>query len=189
MDWNAFYKSVFLSILLAVGLFLMFNKSCNENSIQNNSDSTNLIIEKYKHMADSLLTVANKLDSLLKVGRDDIDTTSNSVIKYVTVYRTKHDTIEKLIACDSLAKYSEQLVIRCREQDSLHIEKEVALSGAIDQLTIAVDNCQNQYGVLASKYEEDVYDLQVKKNRNRNIAIISSSIAVIEGLIIGILIK
>ena len=189
MDKNAFVKSLFLSVLFSIGVILIFFRGCGDESKQSNSDSVQKVINGYKSQADSLRGVANRLDSLLSEIRSDIDTTSDNVVKYITVYRTKHDTIEKLIACDSLAKFSEELVIRCHEQDSLHIEKENALSGAIDKYEIALDTCQIEYGILASKYEQDIGDLEFKKNRNKNIALVSSAIAVIEGLIIGVIIK
>jgi len=185
MDWNAFLKSIFLSSLLAIGLFFLLPKSCNTKPIADNSDSLKIVIEKYQKKADSLVGVANKLDSLLKVKSTQVSTTSNGVIQYVTIYRTKHDTIEKLIACDSLASYAESLVKKCYEQDSLHIEKEIALSGAIDQIQLGLDTCQKSYDDISKNYENQ----KDKTVRNRRIAIVSSSIAVVEGLIIILLLK
>jgi hypothetical protein len=122
--------STWLIFLLALALVAM--------SVTRSCTQANDGLNKAKY--DSLITaISVKMDSvnarkeIMQTSSDTVIYRSNKVKEIVREYYTIHDTISRLIYCDSLAEECEELAYDCAINDSLHRKQEVDLGAVISK--------------------------------------------------------
>lgn len=180
--YRAIIIIVFATLLIAIGGFA-FN-GCGYHVI-NSSSKIDSIINSDKKKADSIARVVEERIRQIQLQRAIVH---DSIIKTKSIinnYYSTTDTIEKIRDCDSIIIQYFFLERSYLVNDSLHTLNEDEMKTAIRFLNNAIDTAQYQIKKLTSENDK----LKTKLKRNRKITFVSSTVAVVEGGIIYLLIK
>ena len=122
-----------LIAIVVIAVLLSHVKSCSNDSTQTNG-------------YDSLLTEIRDLkqsvsdrDTLIDRSHDTVMYRVKIVTETIREYRTLHDTILRLQACDSMAKECELLAIDCVKNDSIHTVQELELKNIVTKQDTVIE--------------------------------------------------
>ena len=109
-------KTSVITIIALVGavVWLSLAKSCGNVSTHNNGHDS-LLTE----IRDLKQSVSDR-DTLIDRSHDTVMYRVKVVTETIREYRTLHDTIMRLMACDSIVKHCEILAVECVRNDSIH---------------------------------------------------------------------
>lgn len=114
-----------LIAIVLVAVLLSHVKSCNNDSAK--SDDYDSLLTEIRDIKQSV----SDRDTLIDRSHDTVMYRVKIVAETIREYRTLHDTILRLQACDSMAKECELLAIDCVKNDSIHTVQESELNSIV----------------------------------------------------------
>lgn len=127
----------------------------------------------------ALYAAQEQMDSVLNESQMERDT----VYRFITRYKTTHDTIQKLALCDSIVEAAQDLVEYSLKSDSLCRSQILQSNQVITKQSAAMDTCSARYNRLADDYSA-LQKSTVHSSRIKNIAVGAAAAAVAEFVII-----
>ena len=191
MTYRTTIKPRFYAFLFVIftGIALLLTKTCSDHTPQHPQDAPVIdsVLQPQQEIIDSLMSEIEMRNATISRMRHEMQESSGTVVHYVTKYRTVTDTVQKIIACDSLAAAAEILVERCAALDSANQVQTIAYEQTITTYESALDTCKATYNDLSADYsqaQDELTKADKKQKRLRTITAVISSIAVLETVLI-----
>lgn len=191
MTYRTTIKPRFYAFLFVIftGIALLLTKTCNDHTQQlpQRVPVIDSVLQPQQEIIDSLMSEIQMREATISQMRIEMQEVYGTVVKYVTKYRTVTDTVQRIIACDSLAAAAEVLAEKCAGLDSANQVQAIAYEQTINTYDSALDTCKATYNDLATDYSQSLDELtkaDKKQKRLRAITTIVSSIAGIETVLI-----
>lgn len=154
--------------LLSILIAMCFKMACNAPYVKPQIIVPMDTILKEEHrILDSLKQEIEMRDATIANMRTEMQQSTGNVTKYVTKYVTASDTVTKIIACDSLAEYAQQLAEDCAELDSAYQQQNLTYKLTIETHEQALDICESNYSNVASQLQQSYVDNHFLRKQKR----------------------
>lgn len=131
-------RSNYLFLIMLFPLaFLLAPIICNKTSQQSNNT------DKLIQSVDSLKKSITDRDTLF-IPRDSVVYRTNTIKQQIERYYTTHDTIERLMKCDTIIRQCDSLAIQYNRQDSLFRKQVSDLKLVVNKQDTVITDLQHQ---------------------------------------------
>lgn len=139
----------YLILIIALGLLLAYEKGCNSGEVVKSD-------EAWQHRIDSIMNQINWRDTIL-ISRDSVVYRTAVLRETLRDYRLIHDTLQKIILCDSIVIACDSLASQFNRQDSIYREQ------------------IHDYSTIVANQDSVIFDQsgQIKKLKLRNKILVS----------------